>query len=475
MACHRLCLCGRIQVSFSRAAGFGALVFCAAACIAGSSTPPQSIGNEKSPSPQAAPTNPQAGGQGAGHTPLLSRVDLIPIRVVVRDKEGHVVADLKKEDFRVSEDRKEQDIAYFSVQTTSTVSSASEIAAPPSHEAVASEQPAGMAAAASVPAAHFVAFLFDDVHIALADLSQTRTAAMRFVDSELQANDRVGVFTISGQSQLDFTDDRKELDRALLGLSQHPLNGADTPETRQCPTIDYYQADLIVNHHDTDATNVAVFDALRCAFGDDLQALAMAREQAMSTAERVNSAGEATTRIALRRLDEAVRTMAAMPGQRSLVLLSPGFICPTMKYEFEDLINEANRLDVFIDTLDAAGVYTADLGDAGMTTPSSHTWPGGGSGGWLAARDRVRVAGQSARFAVLDALAGGTGGRSLHENDFGKELSSLAEVPTTSYLIAFTPHDLKYDGKFHSLKVTLTTKQHANVQARRGFYDPLPE
>src|SRR5580704_4721405 len=48
--------------------------------------------------------------------PLESRVNLVPIRVVVRDPKGHVVTDLRKEDFQVFEDGKLQDISHFSVE-----------------------------------------------------------------------------------------------------------------------------------------------------------------------------------------------------------------------------------------------------------------------------------------------------------------------------------------------------------------------
>jgi VWFA-related protein len=428
--------------------------------------------------PQKRPQSPAAQPSKAGDAgianasqakPLRSRVNLISIRVVVRDKHGAAVGSLHKQDFRVFEDHKQQDIDYFSVETANGI--APTIETPNSAIQRRGEVTPSEPATVSVRPTHFVAFLFDDTHIALGDLAQTRAAAMRFVDNELQPNDRVGIFTTSGQSQTDFTTNRKELQRALIALREHPASGAETAETRQCPTIDYYQADLMLNRHDPNATNVAVFDALHCAFNDDLRALPMAQALARSTAHRVNDAGERATRDALQRLDQAVQTMAALPGQRGLVLLSPGFICPTTHAEFDDLISRANRLNVFIDTLDARGVYTPDLGDAGMTTPSIHSWAGGGSGGWLMARDRLRTAGQSARFQVLDAIADGTGGRSFHQNDLGNELSNLAEVPAVSYLLGFTPRDLKPDGKFHSLKVTVDAKG-VTVQARRGFYDP---
>ena len=77
------------------------------------------------------------------------------------------------------------------------------------------------------------------------------------------------------------------------------------------------------------------------------------------------------------------------------------------------------------------------------------------------------MSGQSARAALLDALADGTSGRSLHENELAKGRCNLVAVPEVSYLIAFTPHHLKYDGKFHSLKVE-GESSHKTARDNRG-------
>jgi len=399
---------------------------------------------------------------------------LIPIRVVVRDHQGRPVSNLRKEDFRVFEDRKQQNISYFSVETPNalpqipeTPDSAGGKTVDPAVQKKETNEPA----ASSLPPSHFVALLFDDVHIAVEDLSRTRDAAIRFVDDSLGPTDRVAVFTISGQSELDFTANLETLHSALLGLRQRTMDDATTPGTRECPNIDYYQADRIVNRHDQEATNVAVYEALACAFGDDPVALSEARTLAMSAAQRVNDAGELQTKESFRRLEAVVQSISSRPGLRSIVLLSPGFICPSNQYELADIIDRANRLSIFINTLDARGLYTSDLGDAGLAKVDSQC----GLpcvGGWLASRARVRTAGQSAQSQVLDALAEGTGGQDSHDNDLPGALVRLASLPEVSYLIAFTPHNLKHDGKFHSLRVALSTKQGVAIQARRGFYDP---
>ncbi|HTQ59076.1 MAG TPA: hypothetical protein VMI32_02565, partial [Candidatus Solibacter sp.] len=45
------------------------------------------------------------------------RVNLVLVRVVVRDTDGKVVTNLKKEDFQLSDNRKPQVISSFSVET----------------------------------------------------------------------------------------------------------------------------------------------------------------------------------------------------------------------------------------------------------------------------------------------------------------------------------------------------------------------
>jgi hypothetical protein len=74
---------------------------------------------------------------------------------------------------------------------------------------------------------------------------------------------------------------------------------------------------------------------------------------------------------------------------------------------------------------------------------------------------------------VLDGLAEGTGGFAFrNNNDFDAGLRMTAAAPEVSYLLGFTPQNLKNDGKFHSLKVTVSAKGSYSVQARHGYFAP---
>jgi VWFA-related protein len=401
--------------------------------------------------------------------PLQSHVNVVPLRVVVRDAKGNPVTGLRKEDFQLFEDGKLQDISHFAIESPAPVpASVSETVVKPDGG------PAGTGASANfVPPSRFVALLFDDVHITTQDLMRTRQAATRFIDSSVQPADRVAVFTISGQSQMDFTADRDKLRAALRGLMVRPVTGGSTTAKNQCPPIDYYQANLIVNNLDPRALNVATEDTLACGFNTDTstpqereQVLQAAQTMAESTANQVYEAGIMQTDFSLRRLEEVLRRLSVLPGQRVIVLLSPGFIYPEREYELSRLIDSANRANVFINTLDARGLYTPDLDDD--TSESVSTEPTI-SGTRLMFRDEA----QSADADVLTTLADGTGGFAFHNNnDLIGGLGMIAAAPEVSYLLAFTPRNFKLDGKFHSLKVTLATKQHVTIQTRRGFYAP---
>jgi hypothetical protein len=104
-------------------------------------------------------------------TPFSVRVNLVPIRVVVRDAHGQAVADLHQEDFRVFEDGKLQLISHFSIEKP--------VAAPVASAETSSPHPADSekAPATLVRPARFVALLFDDVHLPFGELAQIRNIA----------------------------------------------------------------------------------------------------------------------------------------------------------------------------------------------------------------------------------------------------------------------------------------------------------
>jgi VWFA-related protein len=324
----------------------------------------------------------------------------------------------------------------------------------------------GQPAAPFVRPARYVALLFDDVHTSLGDLMRTRNAADRYLASSMQPSDRVAVFTISGQGQVDFTDDRAKLHDALLHLQFRSAAADSSVGTKECPPEDYYQADLIVNQNDATALAVASSDALECAFNNDTRMASSAQSLAMSTAFQVISIGDVQTQYSFRRLEEVVRRMAQLPGTRSVVLVSPGFLIIRHENDLVDIIDRAARANVQINTLDARGLYTPEMGD-----DVSNAYNGNIVGAPYRAQYHLQT--QQYQSDVLEELADGTGASYFHNNnDLAEGFRMVAQTPEYSYLLGFSPVNLKNDGKYHALKVTLASKEKYNVQARRGYYAP---
>src|SRR6201987_6392635 len=166
------------------------------------------------------------------------------------------------------------------------------------------------------------------------------------------------------------------------------------------------------------------------------------------------------------RRKEIVRRMTAVSGQRLIVLMSPGFLIPNREYDLSEVIDNAARLNVTISTLDARGLYTVDaLPDVSAQPTGDPTLSG--------FHTSYRLQQESRQSDVLWSVANGTGGQAFaNSNDLTAGFRRLVAAPETSYLIGFVPQNLKYDGRFPSLKVGLTSKEKYAIQARSGFYAP---
>jgi ribosomal protein L14E/L6E/L27E len=138
----------------------------------------------------------------------------------------------------------------------------------------------------------------------------------------------------------------------------------------------------------------------------------------------------------------------------------------TLQSNTFDLIDRAMRANIVINTIDARGLYTPDLGGDIANPPNDMARTSG-------IKSMYRVTAQEAQYDVLAQLADGTGGRFYHNrNDVDEAMREAGAAPAVSYLLGFAPQNLKIDGRYHTLKVALASKQKFNVQARHGYYAP---
>jgi VWFA-related protein len=283
--------------------------------------------------------------------------------------------------------------------------------------------------------------------------------------AKMPPDEYAGIFTISGQGDQDFTNDHDKLQAALLDLKSRPVNGFTALE---CPAIDYYTATQIARNYDAQALQMVTLEVVACLCDGHVNACAQAEATARKAAERVVQAGENQTHLVLTSVNDIVRRMSVLPGQRNIVFLSPGFFIGDQQAALNDYLDRAIRAGVVINTLDLKGLYTQSGNGVDI---SQKAW-GSAYGQDI---ERYNAASLLAQGDTLLQMANSTGGSYFHNsNDLAAGVEKLSAVPEYSYLLGFAPQHLKNDAGFHALKVELKQGAGLTVEARKGYNAPAP-
>jgi VWFA-related protein len=398
-------------------------------------------------------------------TAIKVQVNLVQVRVVVRDASGKLVPGLKQKDFQVLDNGKQQRISAFSVETAETLGQSG--VARVEGKAVGTETGKGAegeagAEVGNAPAIpkRFVALVFDDLNMKAADAMAVRAATKKLF-ANLTPSDRVAIYSTTGNVQQDFTGDAETLRKTLAAIIPHPAKGEGQYE---CPNITYYQADLIVNKHDQEAINTALTDASVNGCPTDIEAVA----------NRILRAGDLQTRDNYQSLDSIVRRLTDMAGQRVLVYVSPGFILgDAVMPDSGELIERAMRAGVVVNTIDARGLYTADMMPDIAAPPQAAPYKDNNVSvaDYQAMEGMYRMQAQFESGGVLAGMAASTGGTYFHNrNDLDVGMCQALEAPSVSYVLGFKPQNPMVDGKFHKLKVMVANGKKYQIQARNGYY-----
>ncbi len=413
---------------------------------------------------QAAAQQPNETSAPGGNTKIQVHVNAVLIPVVVRDAQGLAVGTLKREDFQVFDKDKPQALSGFTIERRAAMrseSSASEIL-----PAVPGVSPSAVTPQSSVAPQRFIVFLLDDLHLTFGNLAQVQKAAIRILPRSLAESDMAAVVSTSGTNS-GLTRDHAKLQDAVMKIQSQ---NHDQHTQRDCPDLDYYRANLIQNGHDNAAFDAAVRDALSCANLDPKIYLHVAEGMVRTAASRILTAGDSDVHTTLGFVKELIRRMSGLPGQRTLILVSPGFltITPEAMSAKSEIIDFAAQCNVTINALDAKALYVTEI-DASER--------GAGSEYALATGNESQSRRESLELSenVMAEFADGTGGTYFHNsNDLAGGLQNLTAAPEYVYLLEFSLEHVKPDGAYHRLKVKVDLDG-LQLKARRGYFAPMPE
>jgi VWFA-related protein len=405
---------------------------------------------------QASQTPPQE-----GNAKIEVKVNAVLVPVVVRDAQGHSVGNLKREDFRVFDKDKPQVISGFTIEKRAVLESGAKgmESAPAIPSPTVASQPVGRRE-------RFIVFLFDDFHLDAGELLRTQKVATKMLAESLAVSDTAAVVSFSGINS-GLTRDQATLQESIQKVKTQELH---RHVGHTCPDIDFYQADLIINKHNDEALDAGIRDELTCAHLEPVRDYNIAERMTKGAAAQSLSIGEADIHVTLTMIREFVRRMATLPGERILILISPGFLTITQEgmVEKSQILDLAAQSDVTVNALDAHGLYSTEIDASELGSSSAHRDLMSGL------RSQYHSATMNLSEDVMAELANGTGGTYFHDsNDLEGGFKSLTQAPEYVYLLEFSLEKLKSDGTYHPLKVKVN-KDGLKVQARRGYFAPKP-
>lgn len=407
------------------------------------------------------------GPQEAAPKPVFpAEAELVRLDLVVRDKAGRLVEDLRADEVQVLEDGKACAIQSFRL-VQAEEPAGSRRAGPP--EAPPAAKPASPAAGSGERLASVVVLVFDQLGPEPA--RNARAAALELAARSFPPDSVFAVFKIGqGLGILQsFTEDRARLAPAI----ERATSGADQARD-PARRAGYDNA--------TEEAFALARKAQELARARDFDSKFLAMEARMLLSSD-SLTREAQGQAALQPLLAIAQGLALVQGRKSLLYFSEGLAVPPAVEElFQSAVSAANRSNVSVYAFDARGLRTRtpfeetkqalDLArDTAFSEQVSEAMPVEavptmGIEPAEMARDATRLN----RQGVLRDLAESTGGFLVAEtNDLRPGLERVVADLRAYYEVGYVPADPKPDGRWRTISVKVS-RPGVVVRTRRGYY-----
>ena len=418
-------------------------------CVIAAASPRPLRAQERAPS-QPAPTF------RAGTAAVL-------LDVVVRDKHGRVVTDLRQDEVDVLEDGTPVDLTAFGlVRGTSPTMSVRE---------AATGQPDPLRRVT------LVTLVFDSLTQNGRDLA--RRAAMQFLGRELPPGQWVSIYRLDNRlyRAQTFTRSPAEI-RAGITAATRSATREDSDALQGRVSVLGNEAQASAATQQTDAgvpTNDQV--PTGAAAGDAAMAAVMQRMSIMINRAEIEQRGQSS----IFPLMSLIKAHGALEGRKALLFFSEGLsVPPNLEEALRATVSEANRANVSVYAIDARGLDpTRRLDSARLALEQSAR----NSQRQMMTRGSEPVTiedvmnAETAEGALrrdtqgtLEMLAEETGGFLVaNSNDLADRLERVAGDLDAYYEIAYSPRTTAYDGRFRKVEVKVK-RRGVEVQSRSGYF-----
>ena len=396
---------------------------------------------------------------------------IVLLDVVVRDRKGRPVRDLRPDELHVFEDGQRRELTSFRL-----------VEGQVSEERVAPSSASGLQPDPSRQVS-LVTMVFDK----LMDGRQlSQQAALDFLANNMEANVWVSVWTIDQRLYLrqEFTQDRYLLRQAVLKAT-----GTTSVAAASLSGEAAFQ-DQVARDASTVASGLqqAAVGTPGGAGGADASAIGQANAQAQMAAVVAgilrftsNIQRQQQGQSSLYPLLGMVKAQGRLAGRKTMLYFSEGLVVPkNLEEVFKTAIGEANRANVTVYAIDARGLNSSRDSDAtrdqllqaARTSQQQMARRGAGA----VSVDEVMIA-ENAEESLranlqesLNELAQSTGGfLTANTNDFKPAMARIATDIGSYYEAAYVPVVQDFDGRFRRIEVKVT-RPGVTVQSRSGYF-----
>ena len=415
----------------------------------------------------------QPDAQSGATVTLYARTNLVIVDVVVTDSKHAPVQGLKRDQFILKEGNTPQIIKGFEEHNAPNGSESSKFAALP-------KLPPGVFTnyvPAPADGSAVNVLLLDALNTPLPDQQYVRQQLLDFVKHE-KPGTSIAVFGLSSQLVMlqGFTSNPDLLKRALEKQKGQGSVLLDDPEGTGSASDT--PSDLVADTQQPASPGLLNSPSLPA--GDVVANLKTFEDNVSSFQTKVR------IRDTLDAMNELARYLSGIPGRKNLIWFSGSFplnILPTgdgsadafaavvdAEDEYRDTIHLLTRAQVAVYPVDARGLQTAPMFSATQKGSRYSANPSNFN------KDRQSFsAANAAEHGTMNALAEDTGGQAfLNTNGLSSAVSQSIANGSHYYTLAYTPSDIKQDGSFRKIDVSLLTPGY-NLNYRRGYLADTPE